>query len=100
MLDQLGWESLETRRVKQQLITMYKITHNLIDVPAHTYLTPSTSTTRSAHSYKYQVYATSTDTFKFSYFPRTIRTWNQLPASIAEASSLASFRKELDTQTF
>lgn len=100
MLDHLGWESLESRRTKNQLTIMYKIVHNLVDIPASPYLTLMKSTTRSAHSYKFQAYSASTDTFKYSFFPRTVRIWNQLPASIAEAPSLVSFKKELSDHTF
>ena len=36
----------------------------------------------------FQQYPTSTDCFKFSFFPRTIPVWNRLPAAAAEAPSL------------
>jgi len=100
MLDHLNWESLKSRRTKLQLTNMYKIIHHQIDIEASDYLTPSYSRTRSAHSFKYRQYSSSTDAFKYSFFPRTIITWNSLPASTAEAPSLAHFKRELLTQTF
>ena len=36
---------------------------------------------------------------KYSFFPRTIPFWNSLPASIAEAPDLVSFKGELSTLT-
>ena len=106
MLDHLKWETLETRRAKIQLSLLYKVVEDLIDIPAASllykvvedlidipaakYLTPSTARTRAAHSRKFRQISTSTDSFKYSFFPRTIPLWNSLPASMAEAPSLAS----------
>ena len=100
MIDHLQWESLKSRRSKIQLNLLYKVVEDLVDIPADKYLTPSTARTRSAHSRKFRQYSTSTDPFKFSFFPHTIPLWNSLPASVAEAPSLASFRKELSTLSF
>ena len=49
MIDQLQWESLESKRSKIQLALFFKVIHNLIDIPADNYMTPSTTRTRSAH---------------------------------------------------
>ncbi|KAH3736548.1 hypothetical protein DPMN_043119 [Dreissena polymorpha] len=49
------------------------------------------------HSLTYNHYSTSSDVFKFSFFPITIPVWNRLPATEAEASSLVSFKRELAT---
>ena len=96
MLDELSWETLNSRRIKLQLTNLYKIQHNLIDVEASKYLTKRSTTVRS----KLNLYQLSSDQFKFSFFPRTIIHWNSLPASVAEAPSLAQFNKELSTQPF
>ena len=37
----------------------------------------------------------SSDYYKFSFFPRTICRLNSLPANVAEAPSLVSFKREL-----
>ena len=100
MLDYLSWESHETRRSKLQLIVLYKIVHGLIDIPPTDYLTQTCSRTRTVHKYKYQKYSTSTDCFKYSFFPQTIPLWNRLPGAAAEAPSLVSFKRELSNLTF
>jgi len=100
MLEKLKWESLESRRTKQQLTMMYKIVNNLVDIKADTYLTPATSQTRKRHNKSYRVIATSTDFYKFSFFPRTILSWNSLPATVAEAPDLVSFREGLSALNF
>jgi hypothetical protein len=54
MLQQLKWETLESRRTKIQLTMFYKIVivNNLVDIPADHYLTPSKTRTRTTHSKK------------------------------------------------
>ena len=100
MLEQLQWESLESRRAKIQLTHFYKVTNVLIDIPAAEYLSPSTTRTRSAHSRKYRQISTSTDSFKFSVFPRTVPLWNSLSAAVAVAPSFVSFKEGLSTLLF
>jgi hypothetical protein len=41
-----------------------------------------------------------TDTLKFSFFPRTVPTWNMLPATVAEAPDLVSFKRGLASLQF
>ena len=100
MLQDLNWETLESRRTKLQLVMIYKIMNDLVDIPADTYLTPATSRTRAIHSKKLRQYPTRTDTFKYSFFPRTIPVWNSLPASVAEAPDLALFKQGLTSLSF
>ena len=95
MLDHLQWESLESRRTKAQLTMFYKITNDLVDIPADQYLIPSKTNTRSCHSKKFRQPTTSTSYYKNSFFPRTIAVWNNLPANVAEASDLVSFKQGL-----
>ena len=97
MLDHLQWEPLKSRRSKIQLNLLYKVIQDLVDIPAAKYLTPSTARNRAAHSRKLLHYSPSTDSFKFSFSPRTIPLWNSLPPAVAEAPSLTSFRKGLST---
>ena len=54
MLDHLEWETLESRRTKNQRIMFFKIVHDLVDIPADKYLTPASTRTRSRHSLKYR----------------------------------------------
>ena len=100
MLDQLGWETLETRRTKQQLAMFYKIVSDQVDIHADSFLTQSLTQTRKKHQRTYRPFTSATDTFKYSFFPRTVAVWNSLPAEIAEAPDLVSFRQGLSTLNF
>jgi hypothetical protein len=100
MLQELNWESLESRRTKAQLTLLYKIINDLVDIPSQPYLQPGSSRTRSQHASKFRQYSVRTNVLKFSFFPRTIPTWNTLPATVAESPSLASFRREMKKLSF
>ena len=97
MIDDLKWESLESRRQKLQLTLFFKIVNDLVDIPAAEYLTAAPSRLRSNHKLKFRHLAARSDTFKHSFFPRTIPVWNSLPASVAEASDLAAFKQRLQS---
>ena len=45
-------------------------------------------------------YSTSTESYKNSFFPKTIPLWNRLPATVAEAPSLVSFKRGLSDLSF
>ena len=63
--------------------------------PTETYVTPVTGPTRSVHSGGYQVPFSRLEDHKQSFFPRTVRDWNALPASTASAPSTDAFRRHL-----
>ncbi len=98
MLDTLGWKTLEERRVESRLSMMYKISHNLVDFNTDQYLKlHPESRTRGSHPLKYQIPKATKDVFKYSYFPRTIREWNKLPAELVLSSSLDEFKTKLNS---
>ena len=66
-----------------------------IDIDVNTYLHPHTELrTRRSHNYRYKQDKATKDTYLYSFFPRTIRLWNSLPAEIAEIDSLVTFKSE------
>ena len=100
MLEDLNWDTLETRRAKSQVIIMFKVINDLVDIPAADFVNPALTRTRSHHGKKLRQYATSTDTLKHSFFPCTIPLWNSLPATLAEVPDLVSFKRGLSTFSF
>ena len=69
MLDHLEWNSLETRRNIAKVTMLCKITHNLVAINPDFYISFQTSLTRHSHSLRYKPFSTSTDYFKFRFFP-------------------------------
>lgn len=97
MLQDLHWEPLQTRRLKIRLVLLYKIEHALVAIPADMYLTPSDRRTRG--SYTFRLPHTRIDAHRYSFFPRTILDWNNLPSVVASAPTLESFRTQLNSYT-
>ena len=83
MLSDLKWDTLETRRKKNRLTLMYKLSHNLVDINTEEHLIPNSELrTRNSHAFKYRMPKVSKDVFKFSFFPRSITEWNSLPTDL------------------
>ena len=95
MIEQLGWTSLEERRKHQRLTMLYKIRNGLVAVDGTQYLTSVQRPTRHNHDQALIVPQSSTDYHRFSFFPRTVREWNALPAATVNASSLNMFRRRI-----
>ena len=99
LYSELGWESLQSRRNKHKLVVFYKILHGsapnyLADlIPPTVQETTRYSLRNSDHI---QNYRTNTNLFLDSYFPSTIRAWNNLPTEIKNATSLSIFKSLLN----
>ena len=95
MLQGLGWRNLAKRQKDTRLALIYKIVHQLVAVPKDDILIKADSHLRSNHKYKFKTIRTSSASYKYSFYPRTIIEWNSLPQNITEAPSLASFKHSL-----
>ena len=92
----LNMQPLATRRHAHRLHIMYKITNNHIDITKQDYLHHSNiRNTRNSHTQKYVRYQTDTDSYKYSFFPRTICDWNSLPQHIINSPTIHSFTNRL-----
>ena len=94
MLTSLGWYSLQDRRKAHRLTNLYKIHHGELDVP-RTYITPKTDRTRRGHDQQFQVYSTRLDPYRYSFFPRTIKEWNNLPQTCINQPSKTAFKQSI-----
>ena len=96
MVEDIGWESLQDRRYTARLSLLYKIQHGLVDIESSQYLRPSDSRTRGQRGLFQE--RINCDVYFNSFFPRTIRNWNELPRDITETSTLEEFRTSLARQ--
>ena len=94
MMQQMGWNTLQERRNQARVIMMYRIVNGLIAIPASLYVTNSTQSTRG-HGLKFHVPAGCVSAFNHSFFPATIRIWNQLPADVVMSPSIEGFKSRL-----
>ncbi len=97
LLSSLEWPSLEQRRAESRISMFYRIVHNLVDIDADKLLTRATRITRTSKCdpFNFIRYQVSKDCFKFSFVPRTIIQWNNLPSDVVNAGDLDWFRQKL-----
>ena len=94
MLEGLGWYSLESRRRDIRLATLYQIIHDKVYIRKDR-LIPPNRLSRNMHLQSFQVPSCRTQTYKHTFFPRTIVHWNSLPPAVATSDPLSSFKSSL-----
>jgi hypothetical protein len=99
MVESLNWQTLEQRRWEGRLVLFYKAVHGLAAIPINNYLTQTASRYRTRYSQQHQLMYSipfsRTDTYRFSFFGNTVRTWNSLPSELVKSPSASSFRNGL-----
>ena len=90
MVKDIGWESLQDRRYTARLSLLYKIQHGLVDIEGPRYLKPNDSRTSGQRELFQE--RINCDVYYNSFFPHTIKDWNDLSRDITEASTLEEFR--------
>lgn len=88
---QLNWPLLETRRKFSRLTEFYKIVNGISPIPS-TCLRKPTTNTRAAADCKFMNLYARTNIYKYAFFPRTIRDWNELPCVIRMLPSVDVFK--------
>ena len=73
MLQHLNLPTLQQRRQHSKIIMLYRITHKLASIPTATYIAPCIRNTQH-----YILPYARTHVFKTSFFPSTIKIWNNL----------------------
>jgi hypothetical protein len=94
----IKWETLQDRRDKLKLATMYKVLNNMTG-PTLRQLIPATTQSRTPYNLRTDENITQirtrTDALKNSFIPSTINAWNRLPAPIRNAESIDIFKSSL-----
>ncbi|KAK2186297.1 hypothetical protein NP493_206g01003 [Ridgeia piscesae] len=85
-----------SRRKIKRLSIIYKMEHNLIDIPLDHYIQHNTRSSRKHDSQFLQI-RYSANIFGSSFFPTTIiiKEWNSLPSNTVSSKSLKSFQNSL-----
>ena len=86
MLCDLNWSTLQHHREVSRLKTFHNVIYN-------TSCSPQNATLFRDHYLCHTPPRTSF--YKYSYFPRTVRDWNNLPIQTIESSSLQLFLTNL-----
>ena len=93
MLSDINRESLEQRRRHHLLFMMFTICNNLVDINACSFIYSSDARTRGQHRLFQERFIDQV--LANSFFPKTIREWNVLPARTVSAPTLEAFRSLL-----
>ena len=80
MVKQRGWDTLEQRRLLSQLNLFYKIQQGLVGISLPPEVCPLDRASRLPNVSPYRHIQSNCDfIYKFSFYPRSIVMWNQLP---------------------
>ena len=93
IINQIGWESLNVRRLPAKTSMFFKILYNPVNISFPPCAQPAFYIARHDHQLKYNIPAASMEAYRFSFYPRAIRLWNQIQAVTAvPAPSVATFK--------
>ena len=89
ILKKLQLPALKLRRRQNRLILLFKGLHSKAHIPTENMKGPIRRTRKMHNLHFNQIYA-STDTYKYSFIPKTVRDWNQISQSILDSATLAN----------
>ena len=99
LYSEIGWDTLEARRKKQKLTFFYKMVHNLTP----NYFTSlilstvnETSKDNLRNSNDIRTVNARTSQYFSSFLPSSIREWNTLPEEQRNATTVTSFKYQLN----
>ena len=98
LLEELKWPSLEHRRKQTSLTNLCKIVNGTLAVEIPNYFSQKERQTRNDHPLKFINAGCRTNIYKYSFFPRSVKEWNELPETIIEAANTEAFKLALRAQ--
>ena len=92
----LKWQTLEKRREFLSLVQCYKIVFGFEHLSFPDFFEFANNTrTRANHDYKLYLRRAVCNYYKYSFFIRIVRKWDNLPGYIVHAESLPVFKSRL-----
>ncbi len=96
-LRRLNLPTLAFRRLRGDMIEMYKLTHGIYDNQTHRSMVDLSTTRRTrGHSLKLRKPTCNRDVGKYSFRHRVVNDWNALTEEVVTAPSMHSFENRLD----
>ncbi len=95
-LQRLGLHSLQRRRLRDALITAFKIFKGLLDIDPNLFFLPPARRGLRRHPFKVLQGASRLRRRGSAFSVRVVKYWNKLPASVVTAPSVNVFRKRLE----
>jgi len=104
LYDEVGWETLRSRREQHKLLLYHKMVHN--DAPEYlSHLVPSMVdknhgySTRQSEQTDYNLSNCRLELYCTSFLPDTVRLWNLLPNDIKDISNFYLFKTVIQKQS-
>ena len=96
-LDKLKLPSLGFRRLRGDMIEVFKITHNIYDpLTTKNFFIYNTHTKTRTNGYKMSKIHTNKSSYQHFFTNRIVNHWNGLPADVVSAETVNSFKNVLD----
>ena len=93
MLSELGWRSLEDRRIDAWLIMFNKIVHGYVAIQLPAFFDKPLKYTRHMHPFSFRQIHTAASYYQYSFYPASVVLWNRLPSEVVLLEDLDSFRE-------
>ena len=94
--EELGWETLDQRRMYRRLTHFYKIMNNKTPVYLKTPIPPQQGHLFGhRHTNVLQNITCRTDRYQNSFFPDSVKSWNDIGPELRGAESLSIFKKSI-----
>ena len=90
-----GLETLELRRLKNDLVFVYKMINSMVDYKFEDYFKLANSRTRG-HSLKLIGQLRHSNCASNVFSQRVIQPWNSLPEDVLSETSISMFKRNLD----
>ena len=94
-LDMVGLTTLESRRLRADLLEVFKILKWFEGLDEKAFFKRQESVTRG-HSLKLYKKRVNKDVLKFSFGHRVIEEWNKLPEEVINAEGINAFKTKID----
>ena len=95
-IKKLNLPSLSYRRLRDDLIETYKITHGLYNINPESLSEFNCDTRTRGHKYKIKKETARLEIHKHFYGMRVVDLWNNLPSPVVEAKTIHSFKNGVD----
>ena len=95
MINSLNWQPISRQHEELRLIMFFKIVKNLVELPMPDYIMSAPRVTHGNNT-KFVQPSINVNPYKYSFFPRSISSWNHLPISDC---SLLHFKNILKSMT-
>ena len=78
-----------------RLTLLHKALHQKVSIPLPSYIQQPSRQTRQYHRRRFMRLGSSNDKYKYSFFPRTLTDWNNLPENLIEIDDSEKFKTSI-----